>query len=318
MKIVDILNEGLIKVPNNAINDVFLVACSDIFSRIFTYLDHAKNQDKAFEIRQIFKRIYKKYNSKFGEIQLLQDLGPEDSTTKRIRFNLADVDKNYLKFRNKKPNISYAIDVSAMLSFHAPKYISSEDGAFNMDEPLGLYVGKKVGSVPKIYLFIPEKLLIQRLHHPEFFDAFMETVYAVAEHELEHAIQDLVLNTLNDDDKKQKSDGSNGDQPDNKSEFDEYHLSDIEFSPLSKTYLRSFTSYMKDLKVGNVRLSDEQKKELLKAFLDPDYELDDDLKKYRVVNSMFDSLKRKDFPKWKKAVKYVYGLLNDPNFKFEV
>lgn len=313
MKIVDIINEGLIKTPNNLVNEVFLVACSDIFSRIFTYFDNAEDQDEAFEYRLIFEKIYKKYRSKFGKIDIHDDMRSNHITKKRVYLNLADVEKNYLNAKNKKPIIKYAIDIVAITTDYASKYINEKVyGEVNKKSPIGLYVSRNRSEVPKIYIFVPEITLMSYLNKPEFFDSFMERIYDKVDHELAHAIQDLVFDQFKDE----ASEETVGTSDEEKHNY--YHLKDIEFSPLTKTYAREFTSYLKRLKARNIHLTDEQKKELFKAFIDPDYKLSDELEDYRSTGEFFVSLKRKDFPKWKKAVKYAYGLLNDPNFKFEV
>lgn len=127
----------------------------------------------------------------------------------------------------------------------------------------------------------------------------MDRIEGVVEHELMHAIQDMAFKQIPDDleyydDKERIVD-------------DKYYTSEIEFSPQLASSAKDFIAYAKDLSAMGYRLDGEGKKALFMNFVNPTANSPRGLPDN--TSPFFKTLYQKDRAKWKKAVKYFYGLV---------
>lgn len=104
MKIQALL-EGKIKVPTDAYNQLMIAVCTDIFSRIITYLNGPAG-DEYFDNLLKFKELIKKYRKEFGHFDVYENYTANYATTHKLYVRMDEVDPRYLK-RTQMQKVRY-------------------------------------------------------------------------------------------------------------------------------------------------------------------------------------------------------------------
>lgn len=278
MKIVEILNEGIIKVPNETYLDVMRITCGDLFSRVFAYIDTSVVQENYPELESIYSKKYKQSVAKYGRFSYKST----GDTTSTVHVRMGEVDPKYFKQNARAVGQTYSLVVVVTMSDHA-------------DGPHAEYRLKRAGKAAKIVVYLPAQNYLERIiRAPELFDSLLDELEGVVEHELIHAIQDMALKMPDDSDEN--------------SPPDEYYQSEIEFSPLITSEYKSFIAYVKKLRALGYPKEKIDVKALMLKFVNPDAP---SIEGFPVnVSEFFSTLYDKDKTKWKKAIKYFYGLFS--------
>lgn len=285
MKIQALL-EGKIKVPTDAYNQLMIAVCTDIFSRIITYLNGPAGDDY-FDNLLKFKELIKEYRKEFGHFDVYENYTANYATTHKLYVRMDEVDPRYLKRNPNAKGKIYAIRAT----------ITASDSD---QTPSGGYYKKQRAKAAKIEITVPSQKTIEQVARaPELFETMMHRIEGVVEHELMHAIQDMAFKQIPDeleyyDDKERIVD-------------DKYYTSEIEFSPQLASSAKDFIAYAKDLSAMGYRLDGEGKKALFMNFVNPTANAPRGLPDN--TSPFFKTLYQKDRVKWKKAVKYFYGLV---------
>ena len=284
MKIQTLL-EGTIKVPNEPFNQIMTAVCADVFSRIVTWLNKPESDDYFDNLLQ-YKGLIKEHRKKYGDFDIFPDYSDTRQTQLKLYVRMDEVDPRYLK---RNPNAQGKIYAIRAL-------IKSSDG----ESPAGGYYKKKALRAAKLEIEVPSQRTIEQVaRSPELLETLMDRIEGVVEHELMHAIQDMAFKQIPDQieyyDDKQRIDD------------DKYYSSDIEFSPQLVSNAKDFIAYAKDTYASGWKLGAEAKKALFMNFVNPTAAAPRGLP----VNTspFFKTLYQKDRAKWKKAVKYFYGLV---------
>lgn len=285
MKIQTLL-EGKIKVPTDAYHQLMTAVCTDIFSRIVTYLNSPAGDDY-FDNLLKFKQIANQYRKTFGYFDVHEDYTANYRTTHKLYVRMDEVDPRYLKNNPNAKGKIYAILAT----------ITASDSD---QTPSGGYYKKQRAKAAKIEITVPSQKTIEQVARaPELFETMMHRIEGVVEHELMHGIQDMAFKRIPDeleyyDDKGRLVD-------------DKYYTSELEFSPQLASNAKDFVAYAKDLSGMGYRLDGEGKKALFMNFVNPT------AKSPRGIadntSPFFSTLYNKDKAKWKKAVRYFYGLV---------
>lgn len=285
MKIHTLL-EGKIKVPTEAYHQLMTAVCADIFSRIATYLNSPAGDDY-FDNLLKFKQIANQYRKAFGDFDVHEDYTANYTTTHKLYVRMDEVDPRYLKNNPNAKGRIYAILAT----------ITASDSDQN---PSGGYYKKQRAKAAKIEIIVPSQKTIEQVARaPELFETMMHRIEGVVEHELMHGIQDMAFKQIPDeleyyDDKQRLVD-------------DKYYTSELEFSPQLASNAKDFMAYVKDLSGMGYRLDGEGKKAVFMNYVNPTAKPPRGI----AVNTspFFNTLYNKDKAKWKKAVKYFYGLV---------
>lgn len=286
MKIRNLL-EGTIRVPSDAVKQAMTVVCSDMLSRIFTLLQKS-DDDFAFESISIYKNIVKQMQQKYGDFDIVSDYSGDDHMTHKVYVHMKDLPKGYV--RNKKNSgKSYLVNIKT-------KFVDDP----KQTAPTAEYY-KKGGYARSaiINVFIPDMAVHFASTKPEYFQALMYRFEGVVEHELTHAIQDMAFGTMPD-----KLDYYN---PDGSIDYDKYHAHHIEYDPLIKTQAKDFISALSEIRVSGHRPSVREIHDMAAHYVGSKTDVEGG---YNAgVSDFFVDLKKRDTTKWKKAVKYFYGLI---------
>lgn len=284
MKIQTLL-EGTIKVPKEPFNQLMTAVCADVFSRIVTWLNKPESDDYFDNLLQ-YKDIIKEYRKKYGYFDIFPDYSDTRQMQLKLYVRMDEVDPRYLK---RNPNAKGKIYAIRAL-------IKSSDA----ETPAGGYYKKKRLHAAKIEIEVPSQRTIEQVARaPELLGTLMDRIEGVVEHELMHAIQDMAFKQIPDEieyyDDKQRIDD------------DKYYSSDIEFSPQLASNAKEFIAYAKDTYASGWKLDAEDKKALFMNFVNPTANAPRGLPDN--TSPFFKTLYQKDRAKWKKAVKYFYGLV---------
>ena len=289
MKILKLL-EGTIKVPEELINQIMAYVCSDVFSRAVAYLSDPDTADEYYESERDIIKLIAKYRKICGDFDIHKDYPVDGSKgiTGTARMSMRELDNRYFKQNRATQNKAYALYVIV----HAGKGMSSS----------GEYTPKRAGSKARVQVITPNQSVIEEAtRSPELFDSMLYRIRGVVNHELMHAVQDMALNQMSDEDSDSSYYNDDGTLDD-----DKYYTHPIEFSPQIVSTAHEFLAFMYQLE--NVeRLTPEEKKQFILSFVDPN------AKAPRGANGtllpFFATLYRKDKVKWKKAAKYFYSLV---------
>jgi hypothetical protein len=289
LKIIDVLNEGVIKVPNETYLDAMNVVSSDVFSRVFNYIETREVQASQPELENIYKEKYREYSKKYnGRFTVLRDFSPEKETVGSVHIRMADVDPRYF---NKNPNAkkqTYTIVISVRV----------EEGANYQGAE---YHQKEAGRAAKVVLLLADqKRLEQIFKNPDLFDSMMHAIEGSVEHELMHAIQDMAFKMTDKD----------ADYYDDKGKIidDKYYSSEIEFSPQIVSTAKDYTSGIAELKALGYDVPPTVAKALMLKYVNPSAPKVPGIAAN--TNPFFATLYNKDKAKWKRAIKYFYGLIS--------
>lgn len=285
MKIRTLL-EGHIKVPQEAFKDVMTAVCADVFSRIVTYLN-SPEADDYFDNLLKYKQLIKKYRSQYGNFDVFNDHDGSRVTQMKVYVRMNEVDPRYLKKNPSARNKTYAIIVTI-----------SPSGEHRT--PSGEYYKKQSLTAAKLNIEIPTQATIEQVaRSPELLETLMDRIEGMVEHELMHAIQDMALKQFPTEVSYYKDDGT--------VDREKYYTSEVEFSPQIISNAKEFIAFAKDVKAAGYTLDAEGTKTLLMNFVKPG------APQVRGVQDnhspFFSMLYQKDKAKWKKAVKYFYGLV---------
>lgn len=278
MKILQVINEGIIRVPEDTINQAMVRVLSHLFATILKYLDQKDEPD----LIDIYEKLLKKYQAKYGKMSLDLD--------KTIYMRMNDLNKSYLSRNPKARGRTYGILLN----------VTMPDREYGVD---GDYSERTTGkSTLNIYL-PPLKNIHKIADAPELFGGLVDRLVGLVTHELMHAVQDLALDQLDQGEISSY-------YKDNKELDDEkYYNSNVEFGPQIMSAAKEFLANIKDLKAMNVDMSAENVRANLNRFVNPTAPEPSGVQGMR--SKFFDVLYDKDKDKWKKAVKYLYGLIQN-------
>lgn len=282
MRIENLL-EGTVKAPVEVVDKLMSIACSHVFSQMMAFLE---SDDEYFENIHTLKRFIGASKRRYGEFEV-KPIKPDAVTRDVVMLRADDVDPRYLKRAPRFKQRRIFVYVS-----------NSKEGSF------GLYLPKGAGQHPTIRFYAPSyDTIVKYAKSPEFLDSLMDSIESVIEHELMHAIQQLVLNVLSIDGEGHM--GDDGEIIDN----DEYMTDKDEFSPMIVTHAKQFTSFLKEAKAKGNKYSREQIREVFNSFVNPTAPVPDfvDMR----TPDFFEVLYRKDKKKWKVAVKYLYDKIRE-------
>lgn len=290
MKILELLNEGTIKVPQSTLNEIMAIACSDFFSRAITYLEGADLED-AEELHTIISRIAKDYMKKFGPFKVYTNFDDNQVMSGSVYVRMGEVDPRYFKQNANAKGRTYTLSV--MVSTHPDKDVYNASGS---------YENKRLGRNAKMEIVqchIDELKAMAR--SPELIDGYMDRLEGLVNHEMQHGMQNMALNQSPDAVKYYDKDMNIID--------DKYYTDESEFSPQITSAAQDFIGFIKDLKAMNHKFTPETVKQLMTAYINPSAK---DMAGIQGLRSkFFETLYRKDKAKWKKAVKYFHGLIQN-------
>lgn len=286
MKIRNLL-EGIIKVPHNTTNQAMTIVCSDVLSRIMTMLN-ASDDDFAFEAISIYKNIIKQMQTKYGDFDIVPNYSGNAYMTHKVYLSMKDLPKGYV--RNKKNSSKqYLINIKT-------KFVDDP----KQTAPSAEYYKKRLHAKSAlINVYVPDMSIHFASTKPEYFQSLMHRYEGVIDHELTHAIQDMAFGTMPDELDYYNPDGS--------IDYDKYHAHHIEYDPLIKTEAKDFISALSQIRVAGHKPSVSDIHEMAMIYVGSKKESNSG---YNAgVSSFFADLKKNDISKWKKAVKYFYGLI---------
>lgn len=283
MKIQKLL-EGIIKVPEGTLKDATQFVLTDVLSRMVAYLDQ-EGEDE--DVRHIATIVNK---AKSMGVRIRRGFGDFRATsTKPIMIYKNEVDPRYLKVLPKRRHRDMTITL---------RVIYNEDAA-----GLGGFHAKGTrGRRPVIEIIVGESLR-KFAQSPEYLDLFLRELESVVHHEFMHGIQDFAF--------EERDEEPSYYNPDNTIDSEKYNLSDVEFTPLIVTDAGTFRAIADTYHSSTGKpLNKEDAKQLFKHIVFPNAEAPASLTvKYK--SELFDALYKKDRKRWKKAVKYLYGLVSD-------
>lgn len=290
MKILDLLNEGTIKVPQSTFNEVMAIICTDFFSRVTTYLSTPEFDDQP-ELLDIYRRAIKTYASKYGRFPVYADFTEDQAMSGSVYARMPEVDQRYFKQNPNNKHRSYTISVR----------VDTNDDPNNATAS-GSYRNKRSGKNSELTVTLPHMNEIKLVaRSPELLDGFMDRLEGIVDHELQHGMQNLALNQSPDAVKYYNDDGE--------IEDDKYYTDESEFSPQITSGAKDFIGFIKDLRAMRHKFEPETIKQLLTAFVNPTAPDAAGIQGLR--SPFFHTLYRKDRAKWKKAIKYFYGLIQN-------
>ena len=282
---IDNLLEGTVKAPEYLFNKIMAITCGHVFSQIMTWLNTDEADDYFDNVTTIRRKIAE-YKQKFGSFDVTA-MKPDHVSRDVVKLKASDVDPRYLK---RAPNFKQR-NIFVYVS-------NSKERAF------GLYQPKAVGHHPTIYYHCPPYDSIKNVaKSPEYVDAMFDRVEGTIEHELMHAVQQLILDVLH------VSGEGHLDANDNIKDYDAYMMDVDEFSPMIVTHAKEITAFLKEMKARGRALSPEQVREFFNSFVNPTVTPPADLE--MTTPEFFEVLYRKDRKKWQKAVKLVYDKVRD-------
>lgn len=282
MKIQQLL-EGIIEVPTGAVNAVTSFALSDFLSRIMARLDSL--DDEGFELESIYGRMAKELQSKYGAIKLS---GTANGSSGRISIPMKSLKGGYVRNKANRNKVYTLLLRTAQATSDEQSEISAE------------YYRKGKGRPARLVIYMPaEKVINFYASHPEYFDSLVDKLEGVIEHELTHAIQDMAMGEMNNNVDYYNADGSIDD--------DKYFTHPIEFDPHIKSEASDLIAFMKQLSVIGMKLDSQTLKNIIKNYVG--IKVDAAPEYAQMVSQFFVSLKKNEPVKWKKAVKYFYGLI---------
>lgn len=289
MRISTILNEGTIKVPKETLKDVMNAVCSDIFSRAFTYLSNPKVQDNYPELEGLYAKLRKEFEKEFGKFSVYPEHGEDAVMHMPVYMRMAEVDPRYFKRNPNAKNRQYRIDVYSHIGD------SREFG--------GTFTASSPGKAARLDIYLPKQPDFERIvRAPEMLDGMIERITGYAEHELMHGIQNMAL-------KQDDSEVAQYYDSDNNLIDDKYYTSEIEFSPQIVSAAKDFIAEIRELRALGMSVTPEHVKKLMNRFVNPTAP---ELAGIETVRSrFFEVLYKKNTKKWKKAVKYFYGLVQN-------
>lgn len=283
---IQTLLEGLIKLPPDAVNRAMTMVCSDFLSRIFHYLNES-DDEFAFESMSVYKRITKRMQSRYGDFDIIKDFGVDRFMTHRIQVPMSSLPRGYI--RNKR-NATKSYVIKLRTAYDSNEAHSS---------PSAEYYKKGAGRSAVIVAKIPRHAIEEAALKPEWFNSMIEGFEGSIEHELTHAVQDMAMNAIPDELDYYNADG--------KIDSDKYHSHPVEFDPLIKSETKDFLSIVNKFRSSGFTPSSVQIKGMAANYVGIPTEVEEG---YNAgVSDFFVRLKSTDVAKWKKAVKYFYGLI---------
>jgi predicted HicB family RNase H-like nuclease len=285
LKIQNLL-EGIIRVPDSVINDIMGVVATHIFSNIVSYLSNAS--DEEYENIYEFKRLASQYRKHHLNFNIYDDYEPSVRTSGKVYVRMSEVDKRYLKRNKNAASQTYTLNVIV-------------GTAKTEDTTSGGYMKKRPSVAASMYIETPSyQDIIKVAKNPEYLSGLMREMYGVVHHEAQHTIQDFAFKSLPDEMGYYDADGTH-----NKLK---YYTDDLEFSPLIRTAASDFERYLTTAQRRGIQITPDLKKQMIAAFVNPDAPTPAGIKE-KYSSEFFEFLFKHDRTKWKKAVKYFYGLL---------
>lgn len=285
MKIQNLL-EGTIGVPQSTMYGIMNTVCTDLFSRILTYLNSPDADEYADNILA-YKNLVARYRKLYGNFELTPDLDSRYQTSKKTILDMSEVNPRYLKRNPSLKNKKYVIITTVQPAQND-----------NAESTSGSYYKKRAGKAVEIVIYMPSEHVLRRVaRNPEQFSGLMQGLYGTAYHELIHAIQDIAFGEIPDK-VHYFDDESNVD-------LDKYSDTDYEFSPQIVSNVNDFLAYVKQAP----KLTPVQKKQLILNYVNPTAMPPEGFQPY--TSFFFKSLYKVNKEKWKKAAKYFYGLVHN-------
>lgn len=289
MKIQQLL-EGVIRVPSNVIDQAMATVCADILSRVMTALHQDADNDNNFELIAIYKRIIAQMQKKYGTFDVLPDYSDSYHMKNKIYLSMKDLPKGYVK-NKKNSNKEYLINIRT-------KFLDNP----NQIDPSAEYYKKGLyAKSALIVVYIPDMAIHYIIKKPEYFDVLIKQYEGAVEHELTHAIQDIAFNVMPDE--------LNYYVGTDNIDYDKYYSHEIEYDPLLKSEAKNFIAHLAKIRIAGYKPSASEIKNIAMKYVGASTNEKLDYQPNAGVSNYFITLKRIDLPKWKKAVKYFYGLV---------
>lgn len=299
MKIDNILTEGLEKVPQQLIDRCMVIVLGGLFSHMLAYTD----TDDLIDVNETIKKYYGRYQQIYGKL-IYTDIDPvaeENYYLPKVtlRMPMKDIDPRYNRIKSTRT--TFNIDV-----YVGYKFLDSK-GEFSLNQ--------KTGKAMLLVDFSYASQFGSFSSAPEMIPSIITDLEGTVEHELVHGIQGLVMGV---DVGKEAKAYFDHDEEGNVKGIDpvKYYTSNVEFGPNIIGAFKTFLAQIGALQQQGLRINLETLKELAMYSVDPSRPLPSYLRDFSRPE-MFEVLYQSDKVKWKKAVKYFYGLLDkliDKNF----
>lgn len=275
MKIQNLL-EAEIKVPDTSYREIMTIVASVVFSRILTILDD--EEDLQMEMEKVANKI----GSRYGPMTLHYDFAPDDGLTRKIKFPLMELPRRYFKSgqSRKAHSLKLTVQIGDEQEPYATVGISSDNSNIRIDVP-------------------DDKTLREYAYKPEYIPSLFSKLETTAHHELMHVVQKVVWGKFPKGHVDYHAD-------DMEMDYAKYYSHDEEFSPLIYTELGDLRALESIIETRRgTKLTNIERKELFRATVDPNAppnELGASL------SDFYSHLYTHSRPKWKKAVRELYGL----------
>lgn len=274
MKIQQLL-EAEIKVPQTSVDEIMSVVLSALFSRLMTILENLDMEDYQIELDKIIKR----YMNIYEPFEVYDNFNKTTTLSNKIRFPLKELPDRYFMKRMVKHarilNVRVEIgdkDIHGSVELH--------------NKPITI----------TIYLPNDEKLH-KMIHTMKFIPTLIKQLESVVRHELMHVVQKLIWNKFPDDEEV------NYYNTNDELDYDKYFSHEEEFGPLIYSHYGVIKAHQDIMEKSRGRkLTHKEKNDLFRNYVKPSKA------PQTPSETFFDHLYNKQRPKWKKAVKELYGL----------
>lgn len=287
MKILTLLNEGLIKVPQEVTNEVMRAIAPSVFSYFITFHTNEGNEDSVKNL-QTLQKVYERKYGGFSLLELNDDLMHNGFETEYIVY----IDPSLFdsRYRKTKQTRKYPVIVTSGVNLGSANTLASYH--LNKNNKVNLTVD------------ILENDYFTVLLGPtgvRYLKVFMQIVEHAVEHELMHFVQNKLLGQ----DIMTKA-ASYYDR-DGNTDLEKYYQSDIEFGPSIKSTFAQFLGDITAASKDGIFLNKNDLDREIKSFVQPGASSG----KIQGLSNFFNILYKTDKIKWKKAVKLFHGLVND-------
>lgn len=291
MNIINLL-EGVIKVPEQTVQDAMAIVCGDICSRIYNYLD-APGMDEYIDNQDQLMRIVPKLQKKYGKFDFIEiENYKTHITNNKVYIRPQELDPRY-----KRTNINKSVGFNIEIHFSDGEDYS---GAL-------YYRGDNIYRTQLIKLLLPGRQIELVAKSLELLPALLTEVEGAIRHELMHGIQYIALNTFKHSTSSQYMDGEKV------KDLSKYVTDVVEFEPLITSAYYQFNSIIKRTQ-NSTKLSKNDILQIARKFIGASATATLDngaVIRDHLFNNFMLELKKVDSTKWKKAVKIFYGLLKN-------
>lgn len=278
MKILSLINEGLIRVPHEWIDQVMQTVAGVCFKYL---MDYYQSQDNA-EAVSLLKHQSKIVGRKYGSFDIPSVEMPLDGFTigpKNLQLNWDKLDSRYRKTK-RQPSLGVTVGVQ-----NSPENAAWYDNS---------------GKTPVLGVDLSKSQYFKALHKREYIryvGNHIELIAGYVEHELMHYIQEFGLGR----DIDSAASAYYTDDTFQNVDLDKYYATEFEFGPNVLTAFKSLSADMSAMRKNGTLKTKQEEDALVRDYLMG--------KSKDHPNPFFASLYKNDRQKWQKAVKYFHSLL---------